>query len=365
MNTHFKLFANCILTQGVKRSIISDIQIEKINIIPNDLGAVINLLNSGKSIEEVICKSGLENKTIIKEYIYYLLEEDLGFYCSKKEFNSFPKIDETYTTPQIITNAVIELKGDNISDLKNITFELEELGCENTALVFYESLHMDAFNKLVEIHNDSSITAVEITLKYNPTYTPEFLEELSAKFHRITRLLIFDSPYEESYNWGDKILFSAVFTKKNISSFKSCGIVNTSYFSINTTSYFEAKKHNSCLHKKIAIDLEGNIKNCPAMQISYGNIKDTSLTEVIHKKNFQKLWNINKDQIKTCKDCEFRYVCIDCRAFLENPEDDTSKPLKCGYNPYTNQWEEWSNNPIKKQAISYYGLEESINTHSS
>jgi hypothetical protein len=42
---------------------------------------------------------------------------------------------------------------------------------------------------------------------------------------------------------------------------------------------------------------------------------------------------------------------------LENPEDILSKPLKCGYNPYTCEWEDWSTNPLKEKAIKYYNLE--------
>ena len=69
---------------------------------------------------------------------------------------------------------------------------------------------------------------------------------------------------------------------------------------------------------------------------------------------------IQKDQIAVCKDCEFRYICTDCRAYKEDPEDDYSKPLKCGYDPYTGVWSEWSTNPLKQKAIQYYGMEEII-----
>jgi len=71
----------------------------------------------------------------------------------------------------------------------------------------------------------------------------------------------------------------------------------------------------------------------------------------LKKNNFKKYWNITKDQIETCKDCEFRYVCTDCRAYLKNPSSMFSKPLKCGYNPYKGIWEEWSDNPIKNKEI--------------
>ncbi len=92
------------------------------------------------------------------------------------------------------------------------------------------------------------------------------------------------------------------------------------------------------------------------MAQSFGNIRDTTLEKALNHKDFKNYWNITKDQIDTCKDCEFRYVCTDCRAFIENPDDKFSKPLKCGYSPYTNKWQEWSVNPLKQRAMKFYGL---------
>jgi len=94
------------------------------------------------------------------------------------------------------------------------------------------------------------------------------------------------------------------------------------------------------------------------MAQSFGNIKDTTLQEALDHPEFKKYWNVTKDQVAVCKDCEFRYICTDCRAYIENPEDMYSKPLKCGYNPYTCEWEEWSTNPLKQKAIDYYGMRE-------
>jgi SPASM domain peptide maturase of grasp-with-spasm system len=96
------------------------------------------------------------------------------------------------------------------------------------------------------------------------------------------------------------------------------------------------------------------------MSQSFGNIKDTTLEEALSHPDFKKYWNITKDQIEVCKDCEFRHICTDCRAYIEEPENQYSKPLKCGYNPYTNKWEEWSTNPLKQKAIEYYGMQELV-----
>lgn len=147
---------------------------------------------------------------------------------------------------------------------------------------------------------------------------------------------------------------------RNIVNEKHCGIINDEYFYSNIKLFSESQHHNTCLNKKIAIDKNGNIKNCPSMSENFGNIKDTSLSEALNKNNFKKYWNITKDQIEICKDCEFRHICTDCRAYIEEPDNQYSKPLKCGYNPYTNEWSEWSTNPLKQKGIEAYGLQNLI-----
>jgi len=74
------------------------------------------------------------------------------------------------------------------------------------------------------------------------------------------------------------------------------------------------------------------------MEQSFGNIKDITLEEALNKPGFKDLWGIRKDDIDVCKDCEFRYMCTDCRCIIKNPDDIYSQPAKCGYNPYIAKW---------------------------
>jgi SPASM domain peptide maturase of grasp-with-spasm system len=107
---------------------------------------------------------------------------------------------------------------------------------------------------------------------------------------------------------------------------------------VNIELFTEAQKHNTCLNKKLSLDINGEIRICPSMKKSYGNIKDTLLKNLISNTEIKKVWGIDKNQIEVCKDCEFRYICTDCRAFLAEPENRYSKPLKCNYNPYKSEW---------------------------
>jgi SPASM domain peptide maturase of grasp-with-spasm system len=202
------------------------------------------------------------------------------------------------------------------------------------------------------------LEGIEILSPFHNEINVGFLNRLNKETLRIYNMVFYNCK-KKALKGSDYFRFSVNFTDKNLE-LSSCGIVDLKYFNSNLPKVLESINHNSCLHKKISIDKDGNIKNCPSMAESFGNIQDTTLEEAINKPGFKKYWNITKDQIEVCKDCEFRHVCTDCRAYLENPKDQYSKPLKCGYNPYTCEWEEWSTNPLKQKAIEYYGMQDLV-----
>ena len=204
---------------------------------------------------------------------------------------------------------------------------------------------------------DVEVTELHIII-VDDGYTLENIKYLFQHNLRLTTLII--SGAKENARHDDFFVGNShiVFTTRHVYLPTCCGNFAPEQFVINLPFFTESQSHNTCLHRKVAIDREGNIKNCPSMARSFGNIKDTHLVDVIANEEFTKLWHIKKDQISICQDCEFRHVCMDCRAYLENPNDIYSKPLKCGYNPYTMEWEDWSTNPLKQITMQHYGLKE-------
>ena len=356
---YFKLFSNIYITRGYNRSIICDSQFEKIEIIPNNLYEVVENFKGKNTIEGVIQKYGNSNEETIMEYVEFLLDKGWGFLCNEKEFDLFPEIKEKYFCPYQITNSIIELRSENIEDVLSIVIpQLEFLGCKHINIVFYEVLDKFNIELLMKFFIGSIVSSIELVFEYSPLFEEkEFLLYLSKKYERISQIILFNSPRESFQLSNNELFFHLNYTKKKIESFQSCGKVEPKYFTHSAKSYFESLNYNSCLHKKISIDINKKIKNCPAMEKEFGSIYKNKLEDVIRSNNFKKLWKINKDKINICQDCEFRHICTDCRAYLERPEDIFSKPLKCGYNPYTNEWEDWSKNVIKQKGIEYYKFE--------
>ncbi|MEM6719214.1 MAG: grasp-with-spasm system SPASM domain peptide maturase [Bacteroidota bacterium] len=356
MNRYFNLFANCFIVYGFNRSLIFDAQRMKTVFIPNDIYEII-MKAKNNSIEQIYEEYGLENKSTIDEYFDSLIENELGFYLSEKERAFFPNIDTKYHSPFEITNCVLEEMRDSAL-LKNTISQLEALGCQYVELIFYKDIINEYLENILTLFKSSSIKYIGLIIPYTENKDTVFLKKICTQHLRLNKILIHGVPSDKENDKVTHGFTDIIYVHQPFTNFSYCGTVSKKFFSPSMEHYMESQNHNSCLNQKISVDANGNIRNCPALPKSFGNIKETTLSEAIHTRGYKQMWSISKDDIDTCKDCEFRHICTDCRAFVEAPEDYYSKPLKCGYDPYTNTWSEWSTNPLKKKGIEFYKMKD-------
>jgi SPASM domain peptide maturase of grasp-with-spasm system len=354
----FMLFAPCIPVKGHTRSIIYDIYRRRFKYIPNTLYYLLTEFK-GLSIEEVKKEFPKENNCIIDGYFDYLKENEFGVLMEKSLIKYFPEINLEFNSPFKINHALVDVDLDSNHDFIKIFEQLTEINCMNLQLRFFGEFKIEAVARILS-YRINAFQSIHIILKYYP----------SNNFVKLIKRLIDSNPiskvdvYSVPSNIVDKLKITfkkhpVSLSAKNVINSDCCGIIKLDDFFLNVESFAESKRYNSCLNGKISIDINGEIKNCPSMNKTYGKYDEITLSEVAENKQYSECWNISKDQIKVCQDCEYRYMCTDCRAYLEDPYDLYSKPLKCGYNPYTGIWENWSTNPLKKDIIDFYKLKES------
>jgi SPASM domain peptide maturase of grasp-with-spasm system len=354
MGKNFVLFSNCIPVKGVNRSIICDLQNNDYHIIPNGLYDILKEYN-GKSINFI--KKQFNNKydSIVEEYFEFLLLNNLIFFHSEPDL--FPEMDLKWKSASPITNAIIDY--DKVfHDFDNIILQLENLKCSCIQIRIFRKIKIEFIIDVLKVikYRKSRIVSIDFILPYNTDFSRNTFSSLLEEYPRIHAFIFFNSPNDERYDGIREKMGYLMYTKNNILDERHCGKINIEYFYSNVKLFSESLNHNTCLNRKIAIDKDGNIKNCPSMFQDFGNIKEVTLQKALEHKDFKKYWNVSKDQIAVCRDCEFRHICTDCRAYIEEPKNDYSKPLKCGYDPYKNEWENWSENPLKEKGIEYYNL---------
>ncbi|AZA61604.1 grasp-with-spasm system SPASM domain peptide maturase [Chryseobacterium indoltheticum] len=354
--TYFNIFSNILITKGVGRILISDLQRNVSELYPLELYDLTEELKTD-SIQNVLKNYDAASKEILQEYIDFLLEKEYGFITQNDWDYNFPPFSVEYQDYNILSNIFIELE--NINILDKIKESIKSIEIKHIVIYSKNQLSFDELLEIDNKFNNSPVEGIEIFSPFHTFINEDFIQNLNENTSRIYNMVFYGCK-KVLFRVKDTFRFTINFTQQDLQ-ISSCGKVNLDYFGTNLPKVLESINHNSCLHKKISIDAKGNIRNCPSMPQSFGNIKDTTLEEALHHKHFKKYWNLTKDTVEVCKDCEFRYICTDCRAYTERTHEneqglDTSKPLKCGYDPYTGEWEEWSTNPLKQKAIKYCGL---------
>lgn len=92
--------------------------------------------------------------------------------------------------------------------------------------------------------------------------------------------------------------------------------------------------NENCFSTHLYIGSDMEVYPCPMeRRVSHGNLRGNHLKDLLKSS----ILNFSKDEVEGCKDCEYRYLCIDCR-----PDSITGnlyeKPWYCTYNPYDGTW---------------------------
>lgn len=326
-----------MVVRGARRSSIYDLEKEEYHYVPNGMSEIIELLKKDSYLD-VLKSFEPSDQNTIKEYITFLLNKDLGFFTPRPEL--YPDMELKYETFNTITNAIIDRNESSSYDLYAAIEQLDNLKCQDLQLRFYSKVEIEYLDQVMAFLSQTEIRSVEIFVPFNQV-RKSVVGKFINKWPKIKLLLIHSAPKSEVIHLNKNNFYTSnqgnvLVTEEIISSENNCGCISKSFFSINVESYTESNLYNSCLHKKIGIDSGGNIRNCPSLTRQFGPVDKTQISDVILTDEFKSYSKITKDQINVCKDCEHRYMCTDCRAFVT---DIHAKPAKCGYNPYLAKWE--------------------------
>jgi SPASM domain peptide maturase of grasp-with-spasm system len=331
---YIQLFSNCIPVKGYRRSMIVDTQRETFYFITNDLHGIIQSDFPVKR-SHLIVKYGKENTEVIDSYLEYLFERELVFLTQEPQ--RFPAMSVDWDVPRVIANGIVDIDASSDYNILKGIREMDALGAEAIQLRFFGPHILSRAESLVAQIEECTkrVRVLELLLSYDCKADYTFLNA-----HKlISTLVLYNAPKNEVER-DDIYGTILIYTEQEIVDASHCGVILPQYFTPRIDFVLESLQFNNCLNKKMSIDVDGHIKNCPSMHENYGHIDEISLQDVLANpgNGFMKKWMIKKDDVSVCKDCEFRLICSDCRAFTEG--DEFSKPAKCRFDPYTGKWEE-------------------------
>lgn len=311
---YFKLYSNCIPVKGRNNSLIYDFQKSNFFKIDNDFYDILLEIES-LSLAEI-----RDVNLSLFEMLEKLVEEDLGFFCNNPE--SFPKLSEQFDLPSVISNAIIEVSNTRTVNFSSLGKSLNNLNCNFLIFKFLSPISFSKISEILEKIMINNFYVVELWLLESPKKS--VLKKVASNFPQVRVIRCLNSKPSKvrikkttviGYNFKDFTEFCTL-SKPN--------------FRIDYKLYCESLEFNNCLNKKVSIDSQGNVKNCLYFDKIYGNYED--IESIVKSIDFQIPWKITKDNIETCKDCEYRYACPDCRAFTVK-NNLLSKPKFCNFTP--------------------------------
>ncbi|MDR1056352.1 MAG: grasp-with-spasm system SPASM domain peptide maturase [Prevotellaceae bacterium] len=329
-NKPFIPFACCIPVSGYNRSIIYDLNRQSYSYIPNELASILKE-QFGKNVLELVESYPRKDREILIEYFEFLEENEYIIYVDDDNKDLFPPLSTEWDYHGSISNAILDIEDENY-DIRDILKQLCELGCEYIQL----RLKTEAFDYLARIldwiGNGTTIISIELFIPYHQNISST-LNSITAN-HRVYNVYVYNAPEFqlstiENRAWGNVIMLNQNLQDKPVQ--------EISYFTVNVKLYTESLHYNNYLNRKLYIDCFGNMKNAPEQLCDFGNVMKDKLEDVVKSEQFQRLWHSKKDDIEICKDCEYRYMCVDSRI-PRNLNDIWIHREPCAYNPYIAKW---------------------------
>jgi len=336
------LFEDIILFKGYLRFLAVDTTREKCFFLPLLWGNLINRYNKNITDEQLIYFKTKSSQ--ILELYNFLEEKEFIMNMNESILSNFTKKTLEYERPQAIDFISLFVSIDNLKEIETLIIK-EPFG-------YIRSYQLIVTDDEVELKK-----IIDILKKMNPGRICIHIHK--EKSSKLASEIANNDLIERKINIYplDKKENSHFYN--NISKKTSGATFIPTFFQIAQSSKF-----NSYLNKSLFIDKLGNIFSTPNFEKKpIYNLKDIfsgkfSLKDIIDDKEFTFFWDISKNEIEICKDCELRMICIDNRVPIKKGKFFRYEDF-CLYNPYIGKWEE-EKEFISIEQCGYYTREGSF-----
>lgn len=267
-----------------------------------------------KSISDLLCKIEYKenldhlNDEIEKEWGKFLVDNEYFFKVPKKLIDCFTELDLSWEYPSKIISAIID--------------------------------DSDFFEKGIEFLNGIFVKYIVVNTKTSEN-VPNLLELLTANYNFTKIDFIISDVVNE--NWSiplrKKYPSLGVVLQNSI---VNSNTIKIQLVGINIPLFTESLQYNTYFNRKTFFNCDGDIFNSIESIEPLGNLGElqdlNAFINLIESPDFQKYWTAKKDNTDICKDCEFRYMCVDQRLPSLRKKDEWFHFTECDYNPYISKW---------------------------
>ncbi|MDQ1350053.1 MAG: hypothetical protein QG657_354 [Acidobacteriota bacterium] len=260
-----------------------------------------------------------------------------------KKFHQFVHVEKGP-----VNAAIIDLLRGNVFQVKNDIIEKMEKGAVDEISDFMEAaaeagliIEVKPNTWIPENKLDPDPTDQEIEEDINLEVHVEEGVDLEAVVQKLTgaslRKLVYYGPRLPDIQFNQENI-KLVHGEKDFRECMKLASVDEDFNQLTHSSYLFNRRFNSCWGRKVAVTADGKIRPCIYSEICAADLNTVSPDRLLEIMN--QYWELTKDKVETCKDCELRHICFDCReiARREGGGDLQAPNRHCCYDPYNGTW---------------------------
>jgi SPASM domain peptide maturase of grasp-with-spasm system len=335
MNTGlFKRFSHIFPVRGYNRGILYDLGRKTQFLVPNSFIEFLEACDH-KTKDEVT--SLLQPQGIYPvDYFEFLKAKEIGFWTSTPHF--FPPLSTRWQSPSDFTNLIWDVQEQYLA---RIVSYIQELNIKAIHLRFSHKNLRDILPEVLQAFAESPLKSIEVAFNFSERIDSTFLTDLLYENPRVSIFIGHSANTEKLEYLDEKKVHYYISTKSPLYYNRESCLVNRFSFKVDTELFKEAQSHHTYFNKKLYINEHGEIKNAPECKEVLGNVIDTTNPkDLLAFSGLKKLNKVTKMTTDVCKDCEFRYMCIDNREPLERATNEWFHEKPCNYNPYISKWKD-------------------------
>lgn len=268
-----------------------------------------------------------------------MIEREYAFVSD--DIQAFPEISkELYEDENHIYDAIIDIDENDIKAKKLEMFlsDLKKLRCTDLQVRIYNHSDQSRLHHLLKGICEHIFYYVELHIDSSEHITFEDCCNIILNYAPITNIYLYNATSNTSRDYNENtegcypLKMGTVYYVAAVLGNNNCGCISDYSKIYRDAGFYKMSQvHNSCLYKKVSLDKDGNVRNCPSMLEKYD--LSEGLENITKSLAFRKYWNITKNDVEDCRACEFRFNCLDCRAHTRG-NGVFNKPVTCKYNPF-------------------------------
>ncbi len=238
-------------------------------------------------------------------------EAELGLGLADRLAAPLPRRSLAWEHPSAILDAVIDVDRSSAHDFAAIFAALSEVGCEHALLRLQRPDALALFDGILPSLDDAPPLFLEVWLAGGAARVDELIAR-AARWSRVTAIVLFGQA--EAYTWASpRSGIGTVLTQTEALDLSSTPAPGAGSMLLRDELFRLSRDHHPVFSRKLAIGADGELRNAPGLERSFGPLGARPVRELIASPEFRRLGMIPRERIAGCSECEFRRACADRR----------------------------------------------------